>query len=914
MKNNLKIIVFLLFFICFNEIKGQAPTWYWAKNFGGVNYDEAKSICTDKDGNIYVVGTFRSSSINIGGTNLVSYGYEDIFLVKLSSNGNVLWAKSGGGQNSDNASSVGVDDLGNVYITGHYASSSLEFDNVSVSNNGSYDAFIAKFDSNGNIVWLDNAGGSGNEYCTSLKVCDNGNIYVTGYFNSSIAYFGDEYYNNVGAYDYFILHYTDNGLVNHVEVGGGAGNDYANDIDIDKLNNINLVITSNSDSLVFGNKVLKTNGMSDMFLIQYNLNFENNWAKSIGGTNNDFIEAITTDLYGNIFITGSFLSNEIIVNDDTIIKSGSYDVFVGKFRNNSDFCWMKAGVGLSADYGNTIKVDNNCNIYIGGNYKVVNNGNNDAYIAKFDSTGLIKWANNLGSLDDEFCYDMDISSTGEIYITGSFISDSIVVGNSVLKNNGYVDLFVAKLGNDMSLTYTSTDVICSYDPSGQISINVTGGDAPYTYKWSNGATTKDITGLIAGVYTVTVTDFNNFALVEYIEIKSPGAITITPKINTGCFNMNNGSIEINIVGGTPDYSYIWTNGATTKDITGLIAGVYNVTVTDNNNCVKTGSYTITSPSALSVTLSSLENASCNLSSDGNIYLTVSGGTKAYTYLWSNGILKRDLTNIKAGTYFITVKDANNCIVTDNYTISEPPALQIKDTVINISCFGYSDGEIKVEMKSGTGPYNYTWSNGKTTKDIAGLYYASYTLTVSDPTGCSMLKRTVNQPKVLSTTVEIASDTNNNCLGTAYVRVFGGEVPYTYQWDDPKQQTVSYIKKLCEGSYIISITDFNGCHITDTANVPNVEALSVNNIELHDSSYLTVFPNPVSNGDDLNISSSKVISKLLIYDKLGRCVYNNIVNTKSVNLNIDYFESGLYNIILNYQDNTSVLESKIIIKL
>jgi exopolysaccharide biosynthesis protein len=185
--------------------------------------------------------------------------------------------------------------------------------------------------------------------------------------------------------------------------------------------------------------------------------------------------------------------------------------------------------------------------------------------------------------------------------------------------------------------------------------------------WSNGATTQDLTNIPAGTYNVTVTDAGGCTqTLNGIVITQPAAIVLTEThVNANCNGTSTGSIDLTVTGGTAPFTYVWSNGATTQDLTNIPAGTYNVTVTDADGCTQTlNGIVITEPAAIVLTETHV-NANCNGTSTGSIDLTVTGGTAPFTYVWSNGATTQDLTNIPAGTYNVTVTDAGGCTQTLN---------------------------------------------------------------------------------------------------------------------------------------------------------------------------------------------------------------------------------------------------------
>ncbi len=320
------------------------------------------------------------------------------------------------------------------------------------------------------------------------------------------------------------------------------------------------------------------------------------------------------------------------------------------------------------------------------------------------------------------------------------------------------------LSSGVAATYVcGHNVSCAGSNDGSINLTVTGGASctAYTYLWSNGATTEDVSNLTAGSYSVTITDANgcsttsNFTLTEpdELRVRSITSATFECGYNISCNGASDGSIDLTPEGGATcvAYTYNWSNGATTEDLSGLTAGTYSVTITDANGCSTTASITLTEPallqsSGIAATYACGTNVSCNGASDGSINLTATGGAdcRAYTFNWSNGATTEDVSNLTAGTYSVTVTDANGCSTTSSFTLTQPALLQssgIAATYVcgtNVSCNGASDGSINLSATGGAdcAAYSYAWSNGATTEDISGLTAGTYTVTVTDVNGCS----------------------------------------------------------------------------------------------------------------------------------------------------------------------------------
>ena len=366
-----------------------------------------------------------------------------------------------------------------------------------------------------------------------------------------------------------------------------------------------------------------------------------------------------------------------------------------------------------------------------------------------------------------------------------------------------------------------TNVLCNGGNTGSATVSASGGTLPYTYLWSpSGQTTATATGLSAGNYTVTVTDNNGCSTPALVTITQPTLVRdsissiIYPKCNGGL-----GSATIGIKGGTPAYTYSWSpGGQTTATVSTLSAGTYTITITDNNGCLSTVSVTITQPVPIVVTTTNTKTT-CS-SNNGTATASATGGTLPYTYLWTpGGQTTATATGLSVGTYTITVTDANGCSGTSTAIITaiNPPV--VKDSLqTNEKCNGGSSGSATVAVSGGTLPYTYLWNpGGQTTASVSGLSAGTYTVTVHDANGCiTTTTVTITQPApVTGTATSTGVLCNGGSTGTATVTASGGTAPYTYVWN-PGGQTTATVSGLSAGTYTVTITDNNGC--TGTASV------------------------------------------------------------------------------------------------
>jgi len=377
---------------------------------------------------------------------------------------------------------------------------------------------------------------------------------------------------------------------------------------------------------------------------------------------------------------------------------------------------------------------------------------------------------------------------------------------------------------------THTDVLCFAQCNGTANANPSGGIGPYTYLWMpGGQTTPSVSGLCAGTYTLTVTDFNGCTRNTTVTVTQPNLLTLTlNSTNLQCNSVCNATISTNVAGGTAAYTYLWNPGnQTTPSITNQCAGSYTCTVTDANGCTAQATVTITQPTALTIT-PNVTNVTCNALCNGTASVIPGGGTPVYNYLWApGGQTTPGISNQCAGTYTCTVTDALGCTGSVTITITEPSAIANNVTSVNASCSGICNGTAASNPSGGTAPYTFLWMPGNiTTQNVSGLCAGSYTLTVTDANGCTQQNIiNITQPQPLSANVSATSSSCGLCTGSASVSVAGGTSPYAYFWS-PFGGTNPTATNLCLGTYTCTITDAQGCTTSASVTITQVVNISI----------------------------------------------------------------------------------------
>lgn len=323
----------------------------WVKGAGSYDNDFGSSITTDFSGNVFITGYYYSPNIEFGGTTLTNEGGYDMFVVKYDTSGNVIWAKGAGSTLDDSGSSITTDVFNNVYVTGWFNSFSINFGTTILNNAGFDDIFIVKYDSSGNVLWANREGSNGNDRSHSTTTDSLGNVFITGIFQSSTITIGATVLTNAGSEDIFILKYDTSGILIWAKGEGGTGLDSGQGIKTDIFGNIYITGYSESPFITFGATVLIISGYSDMFIAKLSntlvgseqnvansrINFYPNPSNGIFTINSDDIKLQSCNILNvlgeSVFSQKSNLSNQINI-DLSAQPKGIYLVEISDINNN----------------------------------------------------------------------------------------------------------------------------------------------------------------------------------------------------------------------------------------------------------------------------------------------------------------------------------------------------------------------------------------------------------------------------------------------------------------------------------------------------------------------------------------------------------------------------------------------------
>src|ERR1039458_6026164 len=326
---------------------------------------------------------------------------------------------------------------------------------------------------------------------------------------------------------------------------------------------------------------------------------------------------------------------------------------------------------------------------------------------------------------------------------------------------------------------------CNGDNSGVVTLVVSGGTPSYSFDWNSGAyNTQDLFGIPAGIYTVLVTDANGCMTMTSTIVTEPAVLSaVTGETDLLCNGDGSGTANVTINGGIAPYYYNWDTGDTTPVITGLYAGTYEVSITDNNGCMLIVDVTVNEPDFLiaNSTGTQVFNLLCNGDGSGAILLATTGGTPGYSYYWngpnSYSAYDQDIFSLYSGTYYVTATDVNGCTDSSSVIVTQPNILIAIASGTNLTCNSNNTGTVSVSVTGGTTPYNYSWSNGATVYNNTGLSAGTYTITVTDANGCSTSSSvTITQPPL---TVITISGNLAVCSGDTTTLTASGATSYSW---------------------------------------------------------------------------------------------------------------------------------------
>jgi len=397
--------------------------------------------------------------------------------------------------------------------------------------------------------------------------------------------------------------------------------------------------------------------------------------------------------------------------------------------------------------------------------------------------------------------------------------------------------------NDRIESYSAIQVevdgklaLCSHSDRGTILLTVTGGVAPYTYKWNTNETSQNRTNLNAGTYTVIITDSEGTNFTQRIIIQPPFPLILNPveKKDASCGSGNDGYAKISVKVGrndyeedSPPYKVRWSNGLEgVWEVHDLAPGSYTVVVSDKYNCDASISFDIKAAAEGINVSETIQAPSCQSTNSGKIALSVSGGVAPYTYSWSNGVSTKDLTDVAAGTYEVLISDSKGCSFQASYTLKATASISLDALVKAPTCQDSAEGEIAVTVKGGTAPFTYLWTSGQTNSKATGLSAGSHSVKVTDASGYTV-EQQFSLSNQSSLALEVVDTRPVSCSGDANggisLKIAGAKGAYQLTWSDGVKDLLQR-RDLKVGSYAITAVDESGCTASITAAVEEESAI------------------------------------------------------------------------------------------
>lgn len=454
--------------------------------------------------------------------------------------------------------------------------------------------------------------------------------------------------------------------------------------------------------------------------------------------------------------------------------------------------------------------------------------------------------------------------------------------------------------DSISINYTSQNVDCYGNSTGEIELSILGGAFPYSVLWADNQIEQSIFDLEAGIYEATITDNNLCQKSIQIEITQPDSLImniITENVN--CYGNETGNIFLEIEGGTEPYNFLWNNNQTTQNMEYIPAGDYEVIVNDENNCVINEQITIFQPDSLIIS-QNIINSTCVGGFDGSITIEIeSGGVEPFVFEWNTGVTNQNLQNISSGVYTLNITDANNCEFEYSFELIEPEELIINFSKENVSCYGYSDAFISAELSDISANYKYLWNTGDTILFLDNLSVGKYNLIISDLYGfqCAFAETEIFEPDSLffdfqTINVSCFGDNNGEIDGTIY----GGTPNYEIFLIDENENVLHNLIDLPKGSYKINLIDNNNCTFVAETTISEPEKIdfevsTTNSCSLEGNGEIEILafggtPNYLYFLDN-ELTNSKIIDLLPGIYTITVEDANNCFTTKNVEINEDY---------------------------
>lgn len=599
-----------------------SQSWQWVASSGGIGRDEAELPAVDEWGNVTVCGKF-SDTAWFGTSYLVSSGNMDIFIARYNASGNFIWARKAGTSLNAEGLSIAAGPGGDIAVTGHYKGTLTVGAATLTGNTAAENLFIALYDSSGTLKWAKTATG-GPIHGKGVEFDPIGNVLVTGHYRDSAVFSPTVVLPNVGGQqNAFLAKYSASGNLEWATYGGGIYNAWASSVGVDNEGN-SYITGAFKDTCWFGAQQIITNGLNDVFLAKCSPNGQWVWARNGGGSSDDYGNGIEVDVFGHIAVTGSFFDTVTFAPSAPFGSYGGKDGFIAYYAPNGNCLWAHPFGGASEDKGIGVSTDVAGNVYVTGFVKnsgtfgtIVKTcvGGDDISLAKYDRNGNVLWAALAGGSGADYGKGIKVDKQGVAVVAGYYEGTASFSGTQVTAKGGresYVSRYYD--GSPMLSTQPQSQAICVGD-SLLLSV-VAVSDSAKTYAWFHeGAAIATATGqtlkllvsnsTFGGKYYCKVS--NTFG----VTISDTAVITVNPQpvsaLPDTSINYILGSDTLILDAGAGFVSYLWETGDTSRILkisghdlypylvakSGIVQGFLWLQIVDSNGCSAVDSVDIT---------------------------------------------------------------------------------------------------------------------------------------------------------------------------------------------------------------------------------------------------------------------------------------------------------------------------------
>ena len=796
------------FVMCINNTGDQI----WGRRFGNGNYMSFTACDVDAQNNILVSGI--QGQINNNDSGIRGIYNEDIIVFKLDEQGGEIWQRRHGGMEDDFATDIISTLDGGVMIVGH----TLSYDNLNNVNFGGHDAFALKLDQSGQKEWSKTYGGSADDLIHSVNQDGQGQYWLVGQTGSSDIHLAD----NNGGQDAWVLKLKGKAPQLTLELGSNISVCEGEQVNIDaNLSNCDCTYT---------------------------------WSDGVEGAVREFTAVASEILSLTVSDeAGNIASDDIRI---TVNPKPSFDLDAtdvscangmdGEIRavglpesSSLSFAWSAdsdANEGMLSDLGAgeydlTVTNENNCSsaqsIIISEPEPLdITAEISDAICEGLQGEIVLELSGGTGSYEYEWAGGQTTPSllevgAGEYLVTVTDANGCSLVETYTIERNIV----------EIELDFNIVNNVCSGFDGASISIVNTNDISEF--EWSNGATTASISDLAAGEYTLDFITKDGCSGQQTFTVDEPNPLSAeTVVANNSCGDGRDGSISLDISGGTEPYILAWVNGESTLDIENLTAGTYSVTINDANGCVLIFEEEITAPETISLEEAEVTDALCFGEDKGAIEITVSGGTGELEYHWSTGANASTISDLSAGEYQVTIVDEIACSTIFEFTVDgaiELPEVSIEQN--DPLCFEDADGTVNL---SEIDNISYIWPDGFIGHERDDLSAGEYEVVVENEFGCTkVITITLTEPSELDMSFNLA---DVSCFGLAdgsiKVNTEGGTTPYTLNIEDSASQIFGLsgdqtLNDLSAGLYFVSLEDANGCKLGLPLILKEPDSLAIN---------------------------------------------------------------------------------------